>query len=491
MQTRYAVVPGLFVVVLALILAGCGGSPNRPTPQGTFTDASINGTYAISFSGGDVAGFFAAAGSIQLDGAGAITAGTLDVNQLDVNGLPQSVNSTSVTGTYIVRPDGRGVATLNSPAGNFDLVFVIISAQHALVTVFQGTAVGSGSMDLQNASAFSTAALAGSFAFSLSGTDFSGNPLATVGSVTTDATGAVTSGVEDIADNGVISQNLAITGGSLAVASNGRAILNIFTASGTATFAAYIVNANRLKLVRIDTASGDQLAGDAFSQPATLTNASLSGSFAYTVAGANTTTFGPSTIGGVFSADGAGGITGGTEDFNDVGTVATDDPILATSSYSISGVRGTLTIQSGQATVNFAIYPTTNGAQLLELDSGFVLSGGAFQQTGTFSDASISGTYGQNFTAAANAEIDSVASLQSDGAGHFSGIIDINNGGSLSTGTTLTGNYSLGPDGRGPYNISTALGPQNMAVYAVDSSRALFMEVDNGAVAVGEIQQQQ
>lgn len=487
--TRHVAVPVLSAVVLLLVLAGCGGSTNNPTPHGPFTNASINGTYAVSFSGGDTAGFFAAAGSIQVDGTGNITAGTLDVNRVGANGVPQPVNG-PVTGTYAVRPDGRGAATLNSSAGNFGLAFVIISTQHTLVTVFEGSAVGSGSMDLQNAGAFSTAALAGTFAFNLSGVDAAGNPLATVGSVTTDTTGAVTGGVEDTADNGVISQNLAITGGSLTVAGNGRAILNVSTASGTTTFAAYVVDTNHLKLVQTDTASGDQLAGDAFSQPATLSDASLSGPFAFTAAGANIS-LGPSTVGGVFTADGAGGITGGTEDFNDAGSVVTDDPVLTTSSYSITGVRGTLTLQSGQTTVNFVIYPTTSGVQLLEIDNGFVLSGGAFQQTGTFSNTSISGTYGQNFTAAAGAEVDSVASLTADGAGHLTGIIDINNGGSLSTGTLLNGTYTVGSDGRGPYNISTGIGPQGMAVYVVNGNRALFIEVDANAVAVGEIQHQQ
>ncbi len=483
--TRQAVVPGVLMVVL--ILAGCGGGPSNPTPQGGFSNASINGTFAVSFSGSDSLGFFAAAGSIQVDGAGHITAGTIDVNRLGANGVAQPVNST-VTGTYAVRPDGRGVATLTSSAGNFALTFVIINAQRTLVTVFQGSAVGSGSMDLQNAGAFSNSALAGTFAFALSGVDSAGKALASTGSITTDATGTITTGVEDTADNGVIAQSVAITGGSVAVSASGRATISVATASGTVNFAAYVVDANHLKLVQVD-AGGSQLAGDAFRQPGTLNNASLSGPFAFTAAGANVAV-GPSTVGGVFTSNGAGAITGGTEDVNDAGSVLTGDPILATSTYSITGVRGTLTLQTAQTTLTFAIYPTTSGVQALELDNGFVISGTALQQTGAFSNTSLSGTFGQNFTAATNTEVDSVASLKSDGTGHMTGIIDINNGGTLSTGTSLTATYSIGTDGRGPFNISTGLGPQNMAIYMVDSSHALFMEVDANAVAVGTLEHQ-
>lgn len=477
----------LSLSAVILIIAGCGGS-NNPTPQGGFTNASVNGAYAFSLSGADGLGFFAVAGSLQMDGAGHITAGAMDINRLGTNNQAQPVTNVAVSGSYSVRPDGRGVVTLNSASANFGLTFVIISAQHLAVTVFQGNAVGGGTMDLQTASAFSTAALAGTSAFNLFGADSVGNPLATAGSVTANAAGAITTGVEDSSDAGII-QNAAITGGAIgAVAGNGRTTIAISTATGTSNFAAYVVDSNRLKLVQIDPASS-QLAGDAFRQPATLTNAALSGPFAFTVAGTDIT-FGPFAAGGVLTSDGAGAITTGTEDINDAGGIATNVPILNTSTYSIAGPRGTLTLQTGQGTFSFAIYPTNNGVFALELDPGLVVSGTAFQQTGTFSNATISGTYGLSFTAATNVELDATASLKSDGAGHLTGIVDINNGGTLSTGTTLTGNYSLGGDGRGPFNFSTGLGAQNMAVYAVNGNRALFIEVDASAVAAGEIQHQ-
>jgi hypothetical protein len=201
-------------------------------------------------------------------------------------------------------------------------------------------------------------------------------------------------------------------------------------------------------------------------------------------------TFGPFASGGVLTSNGAGAITSGTQDINDAGGIATNVAILNTSTYSLAGPRGTLTLQTSQGTFSFAIYPTTNGVLALELDPGLVVSGSAFPQTGAFSNATISGNYGLSFTAASNVEVDATASLKSDGAGHLTGIVDINNGGTLSTGTTLTGTYSVGADGRGPFNVSTGLGAQNMAVYSVNANRALFIEVDGNAVAAGEINHQ-
>ncbi|HET7872647.1 MAG TPA: hypothetical protein VFL42_09060 [Terriglobales bacterium] len=478
----------LSALIVISAVAGCGGSSN-PTPQGGFTNASVNGAYAFSISGADAAGFLAVAGSVQSDGAGHITAGTMDINRLGSNGQAQPVTNVAVTGTYSVRADGRGVMTLTSASGNFGLTFVIISAQHLAITVFQGSAVGGGAMDIQTASAFSTAALAGTSAFSVFGADTAGNPLATVGSITTSAAGAITTGVEDFSDAGNIIQNVAITGGTIgAVANNGRTTISVSTASGTSNFAGYVVDANRIKLVQIDPA-GTQLTGEASRQTATLNNATLSGPFAFTASGTDIT-FGPFAAGGVLTSNGAGAITSGTEDINDAFAVAVNVPILSTSTYSIAGPRGTLTLQTGQGPFTFAIYPTTNGVLALELDPGLVVSGTALQQTGSFSNTTISGNYGLTFTAATNVEVDATASLKSDGAGHLTGIVDINNGGTLSTGTTLTGNYSVGGDGRGPFNVSTGLGAQTMAVYCVNGNRALFIEVDGNAVAVGEIQHQ-
>ncbi|MGH9566963.1 MAG: hypothetical protein ACRD4I_13325, partial [Candidatus Angelobacter sp.] len=299
------------------VVAGCGGNSN-PKPQGGFTAASLSGSYSFLFSGSDIssggsAEFVAVAGSLQADGAGHITGGVLDVNQNDSSGQPQPLTS-SLTGTYIVRADGRGTAILNSSAGNFNMDFVIISAQRALVTRFETSATGSGTMDAQTSSAFSTAALAGNFAFNIAGAGSTGGPFATAGSFTTDASGAITTGVEDNSDDGAIAQNVPINSGSIAVDTNGRATLMITSASGTSSFAAYVVDANHLKLVETDTNTATQLAGEAFRQAGNFTNASLSGPFAFTMAGADLTNQAAFAAGGVFNSSGAGTIDTGTMD---------------------------------------------------------------------------------------------------------------------------------------------------------------------------------
>src|ERR1051326_4258815 len=186
------------VAVFLALFTGCGGgnSLSFPPPQGTFTNASLSGPFAFSYIGSDGAGFLAVAGSFQADGAGHIISGLQDIN----SGFGISTN-VSTTGSYAVHADGRGSANLNSPAGNSVIDFVIVSGGHALITRFDANAAGSGTIDQQTTSAFSNAALAGSFAFNVAGIDGVNNPLTVVGNFTADAAGNITSGVNDSNDS--------------------------------------------------------------------------------------------------------------------------------------------------------------------------------------------------------------------------------------------------------------------------------------------------
>ena len=163
----------LAAAITLITIAGCGGgnSVNFPPPQGGFTNSNLNGPFAFSYTGSDAGGFLAVAGSFVADGAGHITSGTQDIN----SGAAVITNA-AVTGTYLVRADGRGTITLTSPTPNSNstLDFVIVAGGHALVTRFDNRATGSGTIDQQTTSAFSNAALAGPFAFSLSGIDTTG-----------------------------------------------------------------------------------------------------------------------------------------------------------------------------------------------------------------------------------------------------------------------------------------------------------------------------
>ncbi|HEY2498681.1 MAG TPA: hypothetical protein VGK24_16595 [Candidatus Angelobacter sp.] len=485
MPGKHYLLTTIAVAALLLAVTGCGGgnSISFPAPQGGFANTALRGPFAFSYTGSDGGGFLAVAGSFQADGAGNITSGTQDTNS--AIGVTTNV---AVTGTYSVRADGRGSITLNSTAGNSSLDFVIVAGGHALVTRFDASATGSGTIDQQTTSAFSNAALAGSFAFDLSGIDGVGNPLAVAGNFTSDATGTLTTGIDDSNLNGGVITNDPMTG-SIPVAASGRGTATLNTTRGSLAFAYYVVDANHLKLV--ETNSAPVLGGEAFRQTGTFSNASLSGPFAFTIAGADVLSASPFAAGGILTSDGAGNISSGLEDFNDAGSVSTNIGLTGTYSVAANG-RGTLTMTTGLGTFTFVLYPSSGGVLVLETDVQFLTSGTALQQqSAAFTNATLTGTYGMNFSGVtSNGEFDSIAEFTSDGVSKLSGIIDQNNAGAISFGQGFSGAFSTASNGRTTMSAQTGMGTQNLVVYMVDGTRALFVEIDPSAIAAGDIRHQ-
>jgi hypothetical protein len=393
----------------------------------------------------------------------------------------------AVTGTYTVRADGRGSITLTSTAGNASLDFVLVASGHALVTRFDTSATGSGTIDQQTTTAFSNAALAGAYAFNLAGIDNVSNPLGVAGNFTADASGNIT-GVTDSNDTGSVLADVAMTG-TMPVTASGRGTATINAVRGQVlTLAYYVVDNTHLKMVETDATFA--LGGEAFRQTGPFSAASVSGPFAFTIAGVDLLTAGPFAAGGVLTSDGAGNITSGTEDFNDSGGIVTNVGLTGAYTMAANG-RGTLTINTTQGTFTFVIYPSSGGVLTLETDVAFLASGTALQQTGSFSAGTLSGTYGLNFTGAtANGEIDSIAEFTSNGTSSLTGIIDLNNTGSITFGQPLTGSYTVAASGRTVIPLQTPLGTQNLVVYLVSPTRALFVELDGSLVAAGDIRHQ-
>jgi hypothetical protein len=473
-------------IVALITIAGCGGgsSLSFPTPAGGFTNSSLSGPFAFSYQGVDANGFLAVAGSFNADGAGNLTGGVEDLN----SGAGIAANA-GFTGTYTVRADGRGSATITSAAaGNSSLDFVLVAGGHALVTRFDTSATGSGTIDQQTTSAFSNAALAGTYAFNLAGIDLSGNSLGVAGNFTANAAGIITAGVDDSNDNTSVVTADPLTG-SIPVGSSGRGTATFNTSLGSLVFAFYVVDATHLKLAETDV--NFVLGGDAFNQTGAFSAATLTGPFAFTVAGADILTGGPFAAGGVLTADGAGNITSGTEDLNDGGTIATATALTGTYTLAANG-RGTLQISSSSGIFNFAIYPTSGGVLVLETDPRFLTSGTALQQqTTAFSGATFSGTYGMNFTGATTSgEIDSIAEFTANGTSSLTGIIDLNNTGALTFGQPVSGNYNVTSNGRAVGTLQTPLGTQNIVYYLVNGNRVLFVELDTTLVAAGDIRHQ-
>jgi len=305
--------------------------------------------------------------------------------------------------------------------------------------------------------------------------------------LTSDATGNITSGIDDSNDSGTVITNDPVTG-SIPVAANGRGAATVNTVRGALTFAFYVVDATHFKMVEVDPSL--VLGGEAFRQTGPFSNASVSGPFAFTLAGADVLNGAPFVAGGVLSTDGAGTVTIGTEDINDGGAITQNVGLTGNYTIAASG-RGTLNIATTAGNFTFVIYPSSGGIQVLETDVRFATTGTALQQQpSAFTTAAFSGTYGLNFTGlTTTSEVDAIAQFTSNN-GAVNGIIDLNNNGGLTFGQPLSGTFSVTANGRASMTLQTPLGAQHMAMYVVDSSRALFIELDTSLVAVGDIRHQ-
>jgi hypothetical protein len=484
------VVPTIFLSLAVLV--GCGGTTfnsSTPPPTGSFSDSNLSGTYVFSAVGSNSSGvFFALVGILTANGSGGITGGTLDLNDPTLGVFPGLVIS---SGTYRVTTDGRGTATLNTSQGSIGLAFVLSSSSHGLVTRYDSSGTGGGTLDLQ--STVTQSQIAGSYAFNFTGisslnTTTGAQPtLATVGAFTLDATGNMTSGVEDFNNNGssIGLTSLALSGSVNLATVPGVATLT--TSAGILNFDVYLVDATHLKLVEVDAAP--IMVGDAFAQ----TSSIPTGPNVFTVAGFDSVALGPFTAAGIIVTDGNGNVTGGSEDINDAFLASTVSNF--TGSYpALSGGRTELTLVGFNNGANgilctacqFAAYPSSGGLQLLEIDSAGSTNGIAYPQTPT-ALASAQG-YGLNLTGVnlgngtGAFEEDDIAEFTNT-SGSFAGLIDYNDQGSLSPDQKFSATYAADAtiNGRGTVASSSF----NLVSYSVDSSTTVFVEVDSNQIGLG------
>jgi hypothetical protein len=498
----------LFVALFTIaLLAGCGSS--SPTavapPSGGFSNSDLNGTYVFSVTGSDANGaFLTLVGSAAANGSGGITSGTVDF--LDSEVIPTSPIAQAITGgSYSITADGRGQIHFNTTINNsndqptsvtFTLDLVLTSSSHGLVTEYDGNGTGSGTIDLQSSVAQSQ--IAGSYAFGVSGAGNGGLPLALVGAMTLGGTGTVTTGIEDINDDGIAQTGVGgvalSTSSFVTVGTPGTALIAT-SGSGSFSFDVYPIDSTHLKFVEND--GFNLLSGDVYTQGASIP----SGQLVYTMAGSENNSGNgtePIDVGGWLTNNG-GTITTGEEDYNDGGNVGLNLGISGGSFAALAGGRSTLTLDNfvnGAANdlpgaYTFAAYPFSysggTGIQLLEIDNAGVTSGTAYPQTGVTLAASPEG-YGFNLTGFnSGGEEDDIAEFVTSSTG-FSGIVDLNDLTSLSFDKALSTSAFSAPDGNGVGSVTTNYWMFNF--YVVNPTTNLVLETDSGQVGLGTFQEQ-
>jgi hypothetical protein len=524
---------------LITVTATSGSTTATATITVVFSDRSLSGPFAFSYTGNDQSGFVAVAGSFQADGSGHIVSGVEDVDNFGTGPSTQI----SISGTYTIGPDGRGSAKINvgsgSGAGQGTVdtwQFVLTSYQHALLTRFDVKTTGSGTIDQQNLNGLTTSpiALSGPYVFAVSGGDTAFYAQGMAGKFSASGTGTIPNSNTILDVNDSLNPGGAVTTGDRTLSGtyamdptfpgSGRGTITLTSATtGSIQYAFYIVNttaaeqSTQLHVVEID--SKNYLAGDIYGgltgasfTPATLT----SGNYVFTVGGNSTA--GAYAAGGVFVSSGAGATSSGVLDSNNAGTV-TADTTLGACTYAVDSTTGRIDLKlnlgsgtcaggASSTTQEFAAYQTTQGsAVLLELDSAALATGTGYLQTaiptiassdhfsfrlagqGVFSNQpslyqqNVSGqvSWGTGCTASSGTSCGGTIDISSYNA--------VNAGDPVNAATTVVTTPPDPTTGRGAVVIS-GMNPNvtyNATIYAIDANTALLFDSDASRILIGQV----
>lgn len=332
--------------------------------------------------------------------------------------------------------------------------------------------------------------LNGTYAFTFSGNSASGF-ITAAGRFSADGNGNITNGLEDI-NTGTGSNQPITFSARYAIGADGRgAALLTPNFLSCSTWQFTMLNSSHALMTCFDTKDTASGAIDIENSTA-FTTASLAGNYVFGLSGVGTGSNGSGALvtAGDLTLDGQGHVTGGEMDTNDNLTVNHD--LALTGTYSIAGNgRGTARLTSAYATQNFAFYVVNAGdLKFVETDaqnattpmvSGEVLT----QAPGPYSFATLKGGYAFTMSGVDSTRVVALGTggvVTADGLGGLnSGILDINDGGSIQLGTPFTSSYSFNSTGR----FTASFLSFQIALYPAKNGTINLIDIDGNSVMGG------
>src|SRR2546427_3323106 len=211
-------------------------------------------------------------------------------------------------------------------------------------------------------------------------------------------------------------------------------------------------------------------------------NASLSGSYAFTMTGNDANGFFFMRAGSLV-ADGKGNFTG-IEDVNSGQGLFT--AIAFNGTYTVGGDgRGTMTANAAGTTTYRLTVVSNTKALIIQNDSFSTASGNLTAQNSAAFNAGLGGDYAFDFSGVdSSLNPLSIVGAFTANAGLFQNFeTDMNDAGSPTQNVVTNGNFSsVDPTtGRGTASIQTTLGNLTFAYYIVSATRAFFISTNPGA----------
>src|SRR6266436_1003070 len=485
--------------------AGCAGACDPPPvsgpPSTAVKNGALNGNYTFTFSGltgnGGVSSVFASVGRFTSDGAGNLTNGELNTNEVAGARAAQSF-----TRTYSIGNDNRGVMTLNFSSSSAKLAFAMLANGNAQLIEFDASGgagiIGSGTMEKADTTAYSTARITGDYAFGAAGFDTGNNRAAIEGRFTSNGTGTLTNMVGDVNAYGTTySMNFTAANYTVSDTATGRGTMQLaFTFGGTPdtlNFVFYVVNSGKLFVMESDTVSNttplfngvvvqQQIPAGGFS------NASLNGNMVIYLTGLSTCTNVsdvPKAGAGLLTANGSGAFS---LTYDENYCRAPNGFSNAAGTYSVAGNGRTSITVGGFSLVAYLV--NSNQIFLFVSDPNVLFGFGEPQATGSFSNSSLKGTYAGYATnpAAFGVTVFS-GEFTADGAGptgNITGTEDIGAATGPVSGQAFKATYSVSPsptNGRGTMTVSSGTGG-NVVVYMISASKFVALSLNDPNPAI-------
>jgi len=318
---------------------------NPPNADGGFT-----GEFTVS------SGTFSGEGDFQ--GQGPSNA-TPIVGPLTGTFAADSSNPGRFSGTITTAPAFPLGAVGSTTPGTEDVSFYVANDSQAFVEETDSIAPVFGVLEAQPAQPVTTAMLKGQYAFVVSGYA----SLGMVGSITLDGNGNVTGGEADWSQNGAYSP-MTLTGTySLDSTGHGYLSLNLInTIYGTfpQTHGITAISSSHLVIAEEDQFNGLTIGGvgsmDLQASAPNFSASQVSGGYSFTLAGYDGAKSANGSWGGIFTADGVSGISGGIYDTS-LGAGLSSMTFTGTFAAPDSFGRGTLDLTNGMSYAYYIVTP--------------------------------------------------------------------------------------------------------------------------------------